>query len=321
MRQRTRRLSRLLPVLLLASCGGVAVAQVAHHPASTKAHSPHTRRAARAAVASSRAQSSSVPLIVGNPAAPGSSFSPAVDLAGQPVIDIAASGGVTLMRIAQTHTHLVLHAGSTDPGGSGWHDGDTIDAAEIHTVVAAFNGGFRLSTGAGGFVSYGRVGSPLRTGVGSIVTYRDGRTDIGAWNEGVPAAGVAIASVRQNLPLLVNGGRVAGTASTCPLTCWGATIGGRLIVARSALGITSSGSLVWAGGENLSVQSLGLALVSAGVVRAVQLDINPDWVAAYLYRHGGSPLVAIPLVPGQLGIAGQYLTPESRDFFTLDVTP
>jgi hypothetical protein len=48
------------------------------------------------------------------------------------------------------------------------------------------------------------------------------------------------------------------------------------------------------------------------------LDINPDWVAGYLYvHHRRSGPTPIPVVPGQFGIAGQLLQPYSRDFFTV----
>jgi hypothetical protein len=55
----------------------------------------------------------------------------------------------------------------------------------------------------------------------------------------------------------------------------------------------------------------------AGVQRAVELDINPEWVAGYLYVHHGSGPVAVPVVPGQTGIPGALLSPYSRDFFTV----
>ena len=59
------------------------------------------------------------------------------------------------------------------------------------------------------------------------------------------------------------------------------------------------------------------ALVNASVVRAVELDINPEWVAGYLYVHHGGGPTAVPVVPGQLGIPGRLLAPYSRDFFTI----
>jgi hypothetical protein len=53
------------------------------------------------------------------------------------------------------------------------------------------------------------------------------------------------------------------------------------------------------------------------VVRAVELDINPEWVAGYLYRHHGGALKPVPALAAQQGIPGQFLAPWSRDFFTI----
>jgi len=78
------------------------------------------------------------------------------------------------------------------------------------------------------------------------------------------------------------------------------------IVARSALGVTPGGDLIWAAGHNLSVRALAEALAGEGVVRAMELDINPRWVAGYVYthlRHEFGP-VPIPVMPGQTGIPG-----------------
>ena len=185
-------------------------------------------------------------------------------------------------------------------------------------LIAAFNGGFKFSTGAGGFESYGRNGAPLVDGRGSIVTYVDGRTDIGAWHVGVPTPGTPVASVRQNLTLLINRGTVAPNVDC--VSCWGATLGGVSAPARSALGVTADGRLVWAGGEHLTPAQLADALLGARVVRAVELDINPEWVAGYLYAHrrGVGALRAVPVVPGQPGVPGFFLSAYSRDFFTIE---
>ena len=88
-------------------------------------------------------------------------------------------------------------------------------------------------------------------------------------------------------------------------------------MARSALGITAGGDLVWAAGEQLLPSQLAGALVRAGAVRAIELDINPDWVDGYLYVHHRGGPSAVPVVPGQLGIAGELLEPYSRDFLTI----
>jgi hypothetical protein len=189
--------------------------------------------------------------------------------------------------------------------------------AQRRSLVAAFNGGFKLSTGAGGFVSYGRVAVPPRGGLGSIVTYADGSTNIGTWHQELPMAGRTVVSVRQNLSPLIDHGTAASNISC--LSCWGATLGGVSAPARSALGITADRRLIWAGGEHLTVAALTGALLQAHVVRAVELDINPEWVAGYLYGHRGGhgPLAPVPVVPGQPGVPGQFLAPYSRDFFSV----
>ena len=125
--------------------------------------------------------------------------------------------------------------------------------------------------------------------------------------------------MRQNLGLLIDAGRIAPSVDTCIKVCWGDPLHEQPVVARSGLGIAADGELVWAAGHNLSVRALADALAAQGVVRAMELDINPSWVAGYLYahpRHAATP-AAIPLVPGQIGIPGQFLAPYSRDFFTV----
>jgi len=225
---------------------------------------------------------------------------------------------VTVARMDQRVVRLALHAGSVDPGATGWHYSDAVAGREIHHLILGFNGGFKFSTGSGGFVLFGRVGVPLRAGFGSIVTYRNGTTQIGAWQSEVPARGLAIASVRQNLHLLIDHGVLDSSVTSCGAACWGATIGGQAAVARSALGIHADGQLVWAAGEGLTVGELAAGMIAAGVQRAVELDINPDWVAGYLYvHHPAALLTPVPVVPGQYGIYGHLLAPYSRDFFTI----
>jgi hypothetical protein len=245
-------------------------------------------------------------------------FVPLVGWRGHTAAWLARGGsGVALLSFDQQLVGLRLHSGTIDAGVSGWRWGPAASGAERRRLVAAFNGAFKLSTQAGGFMSYGRLGAPLRDGLGSIVTYADGRTDIGTWHGEVPAAGPAPISVRQNLTPLIDHGRPA--ASLDCQSCWGATLGGVPDPARSALGITASGRLIWAGGEHLTAAQLADALLQARVVRAVELDINPLWVAGYVYRHHGraSPPTPLSVVPGQVGVPGEFLAPYSRDFFTI----
>jgi hypothetical protein len=243
-------------------------------------------------------------------------FVPAVIWRGRPAVYVARRTNLALLSFNQRLVGLHLHSGTVDAGVTGYRFGPAILGSERVRVVAGFNGGFKLDIHAGGFFSGGRTGAPLSTGLGSIVTYTDGTTDIGAWHQGVPATGHTVYSVRQNLHLLISGGRIASDVSC--VICWGATLGGTATPARGGLGITAGGNLIWAGGEHLSVLALAQALRSARVMRAVELDINPEWVAAYLFGHHGRAAVsATAVVPGQPGVPGQFLAADSRDFFSV----
>lgn len=245
-------------------------------------------------------------------------FVPAAMWRGQTAAWVARSStGVALLSFNQRLLELVLHSGTVDAGASGWRHGPVIAGSERRHLLSAFNGGFKFSTGAGGFMSYGRAATPLRDGLGSIVTYTDGYTDIGSWHRELPSTGRTVASVRQNLTLLIDHGRPAANVDC--LSCWGATLGGISDPARSALGVTADGHLIWAGGEHVTVAQLADLLLGARVLRAVELDINPEWVAAYLYGHRGGhgPLTPVPITLGQPGTPGQFLAPYSRDFFTV----
>ncbi|MHB8241897.1 MAG: hypothetical protein ACYDHN_07880 [Solirubrobacteraceae bacterium] len=294
-------------VVVLAGCGAT----------STAATSTSGGARPRAGAATGTPARATPPPLVVNPLREsGASWRVVAQAHGQPAVWEAQRVGVTLLRFDQRYMRLDLHAGQQEPEGT-WRYGSRIAPSEIHHVVAAFNGGFKFTTGDVGWMSDGRVAEPLMSGRGSIVTYVDGRTAIGAWHQGVPARGRPVFSVLQNLSLLVDRGSPAANAEGCIQSCWGATVGGANVVARSALGETSNGNLVWAAGERLTPLALARALVAAGAARAVELDINPDWVAGYLYTHGGSGPKAVPVVPGQFGIVGQLLQPYGRDFFAV----
>jgi len=184
-------------------------------------------------------------------------------------------------------------------------------------VIAAVNGAFKLTYPNVGFESNGHVAVALKPGLGSLVTYTDGTSNVGAWGNGVPTSRKTVYSVLQNQKLLVDRGVAASTVASCVLICWGYTVASLTTVARSGIGITRDGQLVWAAGEQMSPATLAAALIGAGAVRAIELDINPDWVAGYLYVHHATGPAAVPVVAGQRGIAGELLMPYSRDFLAL----
>lgn len=216
---------------------------------------------------------------------------------------------------------FVLHCGSSDPGSScqGLPGGPRIAPGARPRLLAAFNGGFLLSTGSGGYEQAGRVISPLQRGRASLVIYRSGTASVGAWGYGVPRPGLRINSVRQNLGLLVRNGHPTAAALGA-WTDWGATLGGGELVARSALGENAKGELIYAASMSASPADLATALVRFGARSAMELDINPEWVQLAYAKKPGWQLHAG--VAGQARPAGQYLIGWTRDFIAvMAVTP
>jgi hypothetical protein len=322
-RSRVRRALGLLVALgLLAGCGaGVAGTSSGsgNPPVGAVAATTTTTTTARAVASRSHAvRLDAAPHVaVTVPAVVSAGWTTVARVHGRPAAWIAQRSGATLMRFDQSLVHLTLHAGSSDGGALGWSYGDQITRREIHLVLAAFNGGFKLTYSNVGFMSGGHVAVALKPRLASLVTYTDGTSNIAAWHNGVPSARKTVLSVLQNQRLLVDRGVPAANVSTCVILCWGGTIKDLTVVARSGLGITANGQLVWAAGEQLSPAGLADALIAAGTVRAIELDINPAWVAGYLYVHHRSGPAATAVVPGQRGIAGQLLAPYSRDFIAV----
>jgi hypothetical protein len=232
----------------------------------------------------------------------------------------AADGSVVTLAVFRGAATFRLHAGSGDPGYpalSRLRAGPAVVGGERRRLVAAFNGGFKLSQGDGGYEQEGHVISPLVRGLASLVIDRSGAAVIGVWGYGLPRPGEAIDSVRQNLSLLVSHGQV--TAGAADWGLWGATLGGGEFVARSALGQDAAGQLIFAGSMSASPADLAAALVHAGARRAMELDINPEWVQLDVARRPGHALVAA--IPGQQRPADQFLVGWSRDFITVLATP
>jgi hypothetical protein len=304
--------------LAVAACAGGGMTSTSRARGTTARLQRAGDKASGAAVVDRPAPPPYARLLASTQGSAAHEFVPAAVWRGQTAAYVARSAaGMALLSFNQHLVKLNLHSGTVDAGPTGWRYGPAVGGAERRHLLSAFNGGFKFDVGAGGFMSAGRVGAPLRDGLASIVTYTDGYTDIGSWHLEVPAAGRTVASVRQNLQLLIDHGRPAANVS-CD-TCWGATLGGVTDLARSALGVTAAGNLIWAGGEHATVTQLADTLRSARVVRAVELDINPEWVASYVYGHRGGrgPLAVVPIVPDQPGVPGQFLAPYGRDFFSV----
>jgi len=224
---------------------------------------------------------------------------------------------VTLVRFDSGRVVFDLHIGSTDPpvdlATIPQDRGPAIAADEAPFLLAAFNGGFKIRDGPGGVEVQGQVVAPLSVGKASFVIDVNGTAHVGAWGTNLPLPGEQVASVRQNLAPLIAGG-VPNPTVGIPAD-WGATLTSSKVVARSAAGEDAAGDILYAGGSSLLPSDLSDALLAAGAVNAMQLDINPEWVQLDAAVTEGAPLVA--QIPGQSRPANQYLAGWSRDFFAV----
>ena len=220
--------------------------------------------------------------------------------------------------IDPTLTRAVMFAGVQVPGGA-WPDEAPVPAGERSGLVAAFNSGFRLGESRGGYFADGRTARPLVAGAASLVIDRSGRVTVGEWGRDVQMA-PSVVAVRQNLSLIVdNGAPVAGLDENIR-GLWGATLGNRLLVWRSGVGVRADGSVVYAAGNGLSVSSLAAVLADAGAVRAMELDINSEWTRFFTYDSGPGPAAGVlgtKLVPDMRSSPSIYLEAETRDFIAL----
>ncbi|MBV9032106.1 MAG: hypothetical protein JO364_17740 [Pseudonocardiales bacterium] len=228
---------------------------------------------------------------------------------------------VGVMWIDPTLVRGQLHPGFQDPGGT-WRAGTSLTPVEQRTVVAVFNGGFRLNgAGHGGYYSEGRTARPLVDGAASLVLRADGTATVGAWNREVRME-PDVAGVRQNLVPLVDDGQVNPTCQSGGTAQWGNTVGQVAFIHRSGFGVTADGGEVYVGGPALSVCSLGQILRAGGVVRGMELDINPHWVSgAYFHPSPDGPPQAFQLFPGEKVAADHYFSPSSRDWFAFYARP
>jgi hypothetical protein len=228
---------------------------------------------------------------------------------------------MTVVRFRLGQTRFGLHVGSGDPPkGSalvGPDSGAAIGPDEGPALLAAFNGGFEAATGAGGFELNGQTLVPLVVGDASLVIDENGAARVGVWGQGLPVSGEQVVSVRQNLPPLVSGG--APSPEVTNIGAWGATLGGGSVVARSALGQDSAGNLVYVGSMAALPADLAGALVGAGVVTGMELDINPEWIQLDDAAAPGAPLTAG--IPGQNRPPNQYQVGWTRDFVTVTAPP
>jgi hypothetical protein len=179
-----------------------------------------------------------------------------------------------------------------------------------------------MSDANGGYYTDNRTIFPLRAGAASFVTYKNGTSTVAQWGRDAKMA-PDVVSVRQNLDLLVDHGQLASGLNAVDTSKWGHTLGGAVYVWRSGLGVTTNGALVYVAGPGLNITDLANLLVRAGSVRAMELDINTDWVNFSSYQPAtamGAATAAngTELLANMTGTTARYFENWwARDFITM----
>ena len=269
--------------------------------------------------ASSRALPTPAPICVGATCTPwvradGWSSQPSVYLAhfrpftSQPGIVAYASW----MRGATTQ--IALYPGYKGPGDTTLPRGpEMVPASARARLLATFNSGFYEADHAAGFYANHTLYFPMVRGEATLVRYANGKVDVMTWGGGArPGPNVIMA--RQNLTLLVANSRPTSLAANN--AAWGLTLHGAPAVWRTALGVDAQGNLIYAAAPAQTAWSLAHVMVELGCVRAMELDINPEWPIFVTYGASGAATPTLD-VPNPNQIPGRFLYPSTKDFFAL----
>ncbi|MDE3008914.1 MAG: phosphodiester glycosidase family protein [Acidobacteriota bacterium] len=211
-------------------------------------------------------------------------------------------------------TDLALYPGYEGPGPTPLPRGpEEVPPTARGRLLATFNAGFYEADAKAGFYVNHTLYFPMIRGLATVVRYANGRVDVVSWQGGArPGANVVMA--RQNLSLLVSNARASALSANN--AAWGLTLHGVAAVWRTALGVDAKGNLIYVAAPDQTSASLAHLLVSLHVVRAMELDINPEWPIFVTYGAPGA-VGATLFVPNPNQIAGRFLYPSTKDFFAV----
>ncbi|NNN02325.1 MAG: hypothetical protein HKL86_10890 [Acidimicrobiaceae bacterium] len=234
------------------------------------------------------------------------------------------------VRLRARTTLLRWHVGSGDPNQWVKAPPDAAPAIDWSNegragVVAVFNGGFKQSASAGGSVVDGLTMVALVKGDMTIVINRAGHWEMGVWGApNFPTRGFNPITYRQNLTPLVLNSRPSAAALSSNWNIWGSPLNNTPYNPRTGLGVDAQGNLIYvATMQGVLARTLAQALVAAGAIKAMELDMNPYWpilgaAAQPLHHPGGTYNVVL---------AGAEHSPNiydygwSRDFFVALAEP
>ncbi|QCB51253.1 hypothetical protein E5720_20985 [Rhodococcus sp. PAMC28707] len=226
----------------------------------------------------------------------------------------SAVAGVALVSGSATVAHIV--EGKSQPVADD-NTAAAVPSARIPSLVAAFNSGWKMKDIAGGYFSNGTSMQGLVDNQASAVVDDAGRLSVIDWTSGA-AVNPHIVAVRQNLALIVDHGSIAAGLQSNGDNRWGSAKNQLQYTERSALGTTAHGDLVYLAASKVDLPTLAQALLDAGAVTGMELDIHGGLTEfnSWAVDHAGTltPTAVLPTIQDK---PDRYLTPDQRDFFYL----
>lgn len=191
-----------------------------------------------------------------------------------------------------------------------------IREADAEAVIAAFNGGFKTEHGHFGMMVDGVEIAPPKPTSCTIAADKDGSLQIGTWSTLAPQAS-SFTAWRQTPACMVEGNELhPGLQGDS--TKWGATIDGKTVIRRSAIGLDRERRTLYVAISNsTSARALATGMMHVGAQDVAQLDVNYSYPKFVLYRRDSAgDLSALTAVKGFDVDREAYLGRAStRDFF------
>lgn len=221
-------------------------------------------------------------------------------------------------RFDQRLVRTALIAGTREPTSDPAPGRGQVPGTIRDRLVATFNSGYKLVDAAGGYYADDRALRPLREGAASAVIDDTGRLSVGQWGRDA-RLGPHVTAVRQNLVLIVDGGRPVPGLEANRGNRWGSSGNQSQYTWRSGIGSDAEGNLYYVAGDQLTLVMLARALADTGALRGMELDIHPNMVHLFTYRHDDGAVGPTPtkLLDSMRGPSNRYLVPDRRDFFAV----
>ena len=236
---------------------------------------------------------------------------PVVWVAGARTSSTYPSITTTFMVIDAQMVRSRMYNGTEVPGGRDWVFGNRVADADQPSLVAAINGGFRLSHRAGGYYAEGKMVMPMVSEKGTIGIDHFGNFSMGIWGKTPMFDDQSVsnwAALRQNLfPILIDGQLNPKLKSGY----WGGGGNGEIFILRSAVCVRKDGNIVFAISGMTDAIEIARAMQLAECDLAMQLDQNASYPRGLIYENG----IPQRIDKRMAGKDNEYLRYSMRDFF------